>query len=1065
MSTFKNIQKMIKRSMFTFLLLQSSVLICSAKDIKGVVTDAATGKPMPGVSIEAYGNKKYAAMTDDKGTYTISVPDYVSSLFFHVEGASSQQVAVGDGSSSINVKMYSDAFYSHYKRTTTTGETKTTEGFDNGLEQSIDPYIQQRLGAEVRTIGRGGISDMGNVMLINGINSISANAQPLIVIDGVWMDMQFNRTMLHDGYFNNILANINVNDIEKVEVLRNGTAIYGAKGANGVILITTKRNKSMATKIDVNIGGKYQWQPRTASVMNADDYRTYASEMLCGIYSNINGMKFLNTDPKYYYYPQYHNETDWKKESYRNAFSQNYGISVQGGDDVANYNLSVGYSMADATLKGNDFSRFDMRLNTDIEVIRNLNVRFDASFSDVKRSLLDIGISDNVENTTVTSNNFLSLIKAPFLSPYAMDVNGNTSSYLAEADDYLDGYIDTSDRSLANPAAILENGEGDNRNSYGNRLVQFSVAPRYKFNRHLSAQETFNFTLVNSDENYYLPIAGVPSFRVPGISDYVYVHNTRSSLAARQNSIQSDTRLMWDNRYDAHYINVYGGVRYLNSSYKLNVQKGYDTGNDKTPNISASLLYKSAPGIDNKYTDITWYAVGDYNYAEKYYLTAALSAQASSRFGKDADGLKAFGAVWGIFPSVQASWVLSNEKWLANTKGIDYLRLNLGFDITGNDDIDYTASRTYFIAKIMLVDNNKGIGSKLLGNVGNSTLKWESTKRFYAGVETNLLNNRVHVGFNFYKSWTDNLLTLTQMAWTSGLKENWGNDGKLENHSFDANISVKALNTKNLHWEVGASVGHYKNKVTALSNNNKSFETNTYGATVLTQVGSPVGLFYGYKAEKVFATSREAKESGLHYLDKSNTPVYFQAGDVKFADMDGNKVIDEDDRVVIGDPNPDFYGNIFSHLNWKRWTLDIAFTYSVGNDIFNYERSILESGKYFYNQTTAMNTRWTMEGQQTTMPRISYQDPHGNARFSDRWIEDGSYLRLSNVTLSYQWPINKAFLQGLTIWASANNLFTVTRYLGSNPDCALSNNVLLLGIDRGLLGVGRNVAMGVKINL
>ena len=357
------------------------------------------------------------------------------------------------------------------------------------------------------------------------------------------------------------------------------------------------------------------------------------------------------------------------------------------------------------------------------------------------------------------------------------------------------------------------------------------------------------------------------------------------------------------------------------------------------------------------------------------------------------------------------------------------------------------------------------VDGKLLGNVGNSTLKWETTKRLTAGVEGSFFGNKLHMGLNFFKSWTDNLLTLRQMAWTSGLSENWCNGGKLQNTGFDLSLGVKALDTKSWHWEVGATMGHYKNKVTAIGSDDKSFETKIYGATVLTSVDNPVGLFYGYRTNGVFASTAEANAAGLYQLDESGNKVYFQAGDMRFVDTDGNGCIDDKDRVVIGDPNPSVFGNIYSHLNWKKWSLDVTFSYCLGNDIFNYERSILESGKYFYNQTKAMNARWTTEGQQTSVPRVSYQDSHGNARLSDRWIEDGSYLRLSNVTLSYTLPVNKTFLQGITVWGSAQNLFTITKYLGSNPDCALSGNVLSQGIDRGLLGLGRSFAMGVKINL
>lgn len=1041
-----------------------SLLTCEvfAKDVRGKVTDAATGEPLAGVQIQAYGDRTFSTMSDSKGEYTISLPDYVGSVYMTLEGQQAQRVAIGGDLGHVDAKMFSDAFSATYGSQTAGTRSSVASGFGNNAEQSIDPLISNRLGADIRTVSRGGNEGLGNVMFINGLNSLSANAQPLIIVDGVLMDMQYNRSMLHDGYYNNILANINVNDIDKVEVLKNGTAIYGAKGANGVILITTKRSRSMATRIDVTIGGKFQLQPRTASMLGSDEYRTYATEMLSSEMKDVSGMPFLVSDPKYYYYPTYHSQTDWKKEVYRNSFAQSYGINVQGGDMVANYNLSVGYTSANSTLKGNDFSRFDMRLNTDIDIVRDLNVRFDASFSDITRDLRDIGFSENVENATVTSPNALALIKSPFLSPYAYDFSGNQSSYLSEADDYLSGYISTSDRSLANPVSIIDNGDGRNRNTFGNRLVTFSVTPKYQFNSHLSVQEAFNFSLVNTNENYYLPITGMPMFRVPGLTDRVYVNNVVESLAARQNSIQSDTRADWANKYDAHSIKVYGGVRYISNSYKLNVQKGYNTGNDKTPNMSSSLVYKSTDGVDDKYNDITWYANADYNYAEKYYVTAALSAQASSRFGADADGLKAFGVVWGLFPSLQASYVMTNEKWLSNIKYLDYLRVNLGYDVTGNDDVDYTASRTYFVANSMM---NATVDGKVLSNVGNSSLKWETTRRLTGGVEGNFFDNHLHLGFNVFKSWTNNLLTLRQMAWTSGLSENWGNGGKLENAGFDMNIGVKTLNTRSWHWEVGATMGHYKNKVTALGTDDKNIETSIYGATVLTSVGNPVGLFYGYRTNGVYSTMAEATAAGLYQLDESGNKVYFQAGDMKFVDADNNGCIDDNDRVVIGDPNPSLYGNIYSHLNYKKWTLDVTMSYCLGNDIYNYERSILESGKYFYNQTEAMNSRWTTEGQVTDIPRISYQDPHGNARFSDRWIEDGSYLRLSNVTLSYAIPVNNTFLQGITVWGSAQNLFTITRYLGSNPDCALSGNVLSQGIDRGLLGVGRSFAMGVKINL
>ena len=184
-----------------------------------------------------------------------------------------------------------------------------------------------------------------------------------------------------------------------------------------------------------------------------------------------------------------------------------------------------------------------------------------------------------------------------------------------------------------------------------------------------------------------------------------------------------------------------------------------------------------------------------------------------------------------------------------------------------------------------------------------------------------------------------------------------------------------------------------------------------------------------------------------------------------FDDLDGNHEINDDDRSIIGNPNPDIYGNIYTKLNWKNLTLSAVFDYSLGNDVYNYQRSLLEGGKYFLNQTTAVNRRWNTEGQLTDIPRANYNDPMGNSRFSDRWIEDGSYLRLSSVTLSYYQPLQSTYIQGFTVWANASNLFTVTRYLGSNPDCAMAGSVLSQGIDRGLLSAGRSFSVGVNINL
>jgi hypothetical protein len=280
--------------------------------------------------------------------------------------------------------------------------------------------------------------------------------------------------------------------------------------------------------------------------------------------------------------------------------------------------------------------------------------------------------------------------------------------------------------------------------------------------------------------------------------------------------------------------------------------------------------------------------------------------------------------------------------------------------------------------------------------------------------------------------------------------------------------------------EVGVSAGHYVNKVKSLPNNKtvyvdgqktaQGYTSSIYGTdNVATIVGQPLGVFYGYLTDGVIASDADAQKAGnngyLYQVDATGAHQQFKAGDVKFVDINGDGEISEADRTIIGNPNPDVYGNIFATVSWRNLSLYLGFNYSLGNDVFNYQRSILESGSNFYNQSTAMTNRWRTEGQQTSVPRISYGDPMGNSRFSDRWIENGSYLRLKTVRISYQVPLSLSWLQGFGVWAEANNLFTITRYLGSDPEFSAGNASLCQGIDPGNVAMGRAFTLGMKINL
>jgi hypothetical protein len=436
------------------------------------------------------------------------------------------------------------------------------------------------------------------------------------------------------------------------------------------------------------------------------------------------------------------------------------------------------------------------------------------------------------------------------------------------------------------------------------------------------------------------------------------------------------------------------------------------------------LQNKQTDGLDNKDIDLTYYVTADYNYLERYYLSAALAMDGSSKFGVDAEeGVKMGNYAFGFFPSVEAAWVMTNEAWFRPNRGVNYLKVNVGFDLLGNDDINSIASRTYFKSGKMF-NSLTGIA---MANIGNTKLQWETTARFTLGVQGAFFDNRLFLSANYFNANTYNLLSLGTLSYISGLETNWVNDGRMHNQGFDVSADLKLVNTKDWKWSVAASVGHYKNEIKRLPHGKDMMTTELYNATILSQVGKAAGLFYGYKTAGVFSTTEEATAAALYQQTETGAKQYFQAGDMKYVDVNGDHCINEKDMQVIGDPNPDIYGNFSTQLSWKNLSLSASFNYSVGGDLYTYQRSIIESGSYFYNQSTTMLSRWTHDGQQTDVPRASFLDSMGNSRFSDRWIENGSYLKLKNVTLSYKLPINSVAIQGITVWAQACNLFTITK--------------------------------------
>ena len=1079
------------------------------QEVKGLITDNATGQPLGGVRVQALGYENYSVLTEEDGTYEIKVPTFVHNLYITVPGYVPQQLAVKKGREA-NTSMLSDVFNSYYTNGTTI-TAKSSALIDQSSSITVETDIENKLAGSIRSISRSGLPGQGAYMMIRGVNSLNANAQPLIVLDGNIIDPEYERTSLHEGYYNNLLAGLDPENVESIEVLKNGTALYGAKGGNGVIIIKTKRGTSMTTKINVRIFGGTELTPGKLDVLNGHDYRTYLGDLTStvkevNVMGNSNGINnvswaFINDNPSNYYYKVFHNDTDWQKDMYRNTFVQNYKINVEGGDEIGMYSLSLGYTKADATQKGTDMNRLNLRFNTDIKIASKLSTGLDIAYNQTAYNILDSGWSEDYDMQNIGSTNVLGLIQSPMISPYAYyhdDAAGELLLSKEYAGKYASGDNTTwvqnpfkypqymgINESLRNPYWVLQNGKGKNKNYAEMTQININVSPKYQITKQFSISDRFNYQLNRNNEKYFLPIAGTTQYM---LNDRGYITSVLKSQFTKETTINNDLRLQWKNTYGAHNIDVFGGWRYNNYSYSYSYMRGYNNENDKLPNLSKNMQYINYGGTKDNWIDMTYYLNAAYNYAHKYFAEFTVSGQSSSKFGDNTkDGFQLGGVSWGIFPSLQLGWVISNENWFkTGSNGINYLKLTAGVDQSGNDDLDYYAARTYWESQ-QVTKTTVGL---VLSNIENSTIQWETTTKWNVGLEGSFLKNRLHAGIDLFRHKIDNLLAIRDLEYISGMRRYWTNEGAMRNTGFEFNANAALLNKKNWKWEVGATLGHYNNKITELPSENQIVQTDANGnittqltgytssiygkENVLTAVGYAAGSFYGWQTNGILPDDATASQAGamgyLKYPTGLSEDPYrnFQAGDVRFVDQNGDGVIDDADKVVIGNPNPDIYGNIYTSLTWKNLRLDVNFKYSLGNDIYNYQRSVLESLNTTYNQTTAALNRWTFEGQQTSMPKACYtesDDWRNNERMSDRWIEDGSYLKLKNVRLTYNLPYSNTWLQGLKIWAEGNNLWTITKYLGTDPEMSSRNSVLYQGIDTGLIPSGRSFNLGLSINL
>jgi TonB-linked SusC/RagA family outer membrane protein len=1019
--------------------------------IKGNVYNGISHEPLSGISVMEIGGTATPSLTDSKGEFSLAVLSLKTALVFEFPGYQTRTIAVAgrqiievymlpEGQSKLDVPIVMPMKETRMLKDVTGAvgsiAMKSKEG-TSGI--SFDESTKGMV-AGVRVTSRSGKAANGTDFDIRGISSLYTNNQPLLIVDGVIFENNGFKNSLISGFTHSVLSDINPKDVESITFIKNGASIYGAKAANGVILVQTSRPISKTT-IDAYVEGGFSFSPKQLSMLNASEHRTLLLDQFKdqGLQTSevLQTYPFINGNPDYYYINNYTNNTNWQDEIFRNGSSQNYFFRIKGGDEAANYALSVGYTGNNGVLQNSKYSRFTTRLNGSINLSRRFVLTPQMAYTNTSHKLFEDGVS--YTNIIATA-----LGKSPMFSPSAISHDSILSDVLSDIDEF----------NQTNPAALRDYLRAKNDNNDFSGRIDL----KYKASKDFNVNVGFSVNTVRAAEELYIPMWGVTnSTSNPDIK------NTIERGTYNFSSLQGDLMLSFKKTLGLHDISLLAGER----AFFNNTEKDVATTNNSVSDFytrlqNGSSMYNRISGGMAGWNSISTFASASWDYDRKYYATLNISADASSRIGRNATEFKMGGYPFELFPSAEVAWRVSQEDFLKNLKNLDELKFRLSYSVTGNDDVGYYNNRTYY--ESMPVYKNVSL---TLANIANDKLKWETTAQWNGGVDISLFAERVTLNADIYAKTTRNLFLYQQAASYTGLDVYPNNGGKVTNKGIELASTVRVIQGETFNWEVGANIATNKNKLTEFSSTAfypqpLNFEiVGIPGGQMINREGSPIGQFYGFKTQGVFATQVEASQANL--VDAYGNK--FQAGDIHFADVDHNGIIDDRDRQVIGNPMPTWYGGFTNVFSYKKLSLKTYFNYSIGNKVFNYLRMNLESMKDLTNQTTAVLNRWSYDGQVTNVPRQQYGDPMGNARFSDRWIEDGSFLRLSEITLSYKFALPFLKSQNTTFYITGNNLLTFTKYLGYDPEFSLSSDFAGRGTDVGMVPNCRSVLAGLRIGL
>ena len=1022
--------------------------LSQAKTISGQITDQSTGETLPGVNILAKGTST-GTVTDVDGNYRLTVPDDAETLVFSSVGYTSQEVAINN-QTVINMGLAPDVQslsevvvvgYGTQQRRDVTGSVASipAESIDELPVSNFSEALSGQV-AGVQVQQTTGAPGGGLNIRVRGAGSITAGNEPLYVIDGY--PVSNNTNIASEGAPDqaiNPLSSLNPNDIESIEVLKDASAaaIYGSRGANGVVLITTKRGEAGKPQVQFNAYAGIQEVTKTIDMLNAYQFAELSREAFNNAWVDRGGNpndpnevrpdgerlrippEFLNTD-------LLEANTDFQDAIFTTAPIQNYQLSVSGGNENARYFVSGGYFDQEGIVKSSGFERFSARANVDVDVSEKVKIGLHLTPT---YSINDLASAEGHWAGNGAINAALAIMPIfPLRTP-----DGGYGSQV----DFGYGMP-----TISSPYAIVNEYQGELRQLrlLGNVFGEYEIIEGLTFR-----------TSIGTDINTYRTNTYSPTIIDRQGNPSVANFNTAQEVNWLNENTLNFSRLIDED----HNVGALLGVTIQKEMWETSSIEATNFPNDIIPTLNAGQVTAGGSRAE-EWSLLSYLGRVNYTFKDKYLATATIRTDGSSRFGQDTR--------WGVFPSASLGWRISEENFMQNIATVSDLKLRASYGVTGNNFID-----NYGAIGLLTGDNyvfGSGTGNLVNGlaqnTLSNPELSWETTRQLDVGLELGLFEDRLFFVADYYLSNTSDLLLEVPIPTSTGFDISLQNIGKVENEGLEFALTSRNF-TGNFQWTTNANISFNRNKVLALGPEGDPIRTGSgIGNTHITEVGEPIGNFYGYIQEGVYVDQQD--------LDSSPSFPNSQPGDVKYRDVDENGEITPDDRTIIGNNRPDFVWGVTNSFVFKGFDLNVILQGVQGNEILNLSSRFISNLEGNQNQRVEVLDRWRSPEQPGNgiIPRASSRTTGNNNNVSTRWVEDGSFVRVRNITLGYNFPgslFTSTFIQSARAYLGIQNAFTFTDYKGYNPEVNLEGNAPLTpGTDYGGYPLARTYTIGVNLN-